>query len=282
MGALLRAAARAVYGAYAWAALLAIVIPLCVVFALTPGLRRRRRAARAGARLFFIALGSPLKVHGPGLPDSTCVVVANHASYLDGIVLTAALPPSFTFLIKQEMAAVPIAGFVLSRLGSRFVDRKDATHRHRTVRSLVASAVGGEALALFPEGMIDPRPGLKAFQLGGFAAASKAGLPVVPAVIFGSRAMLPSNRLLPAPGAIEVRICEPLAPADFDSPRSLMRACRERILAHLGEPDLEAAAQLEAEPLPGDEPEPEREPGPEPDLTSPDNSARHPPRAAST
>lgn len=240
--ALLRAAAKAVYGVYAWAALLAIAIPLCVVLALTPGLARRRGAARVAARLFLLALGSPIKVRGPGLPAGACVVVANHASYLDGIILTAALPPSFTFLIKQEMTAVPIAGFVLNRLGSRFVDRTDATNRHRTARNLVASAVGGEALALFPEGAIHARPGLGPFQLGAFAAAYRAGLPVVPAIVFGSRGMLPANRLLPAPGALEVCICSPLPASDFDSARSLMHACRARILEHLDEPDLDAPA----------------------------------------
>jgi 1-acyl-sn-glycerol-3-phosphate acyltransferase len=244
--AFLRGVARTAYGTYAWAALLAIVCPLCVVLAVTPGVRHRRLAARGAAKLFFLALGCPIRVRGPGLLGGTCVVVANHASYLDGIILTAALPPSFTFLIKQEMAAVPVAGFVLGRLGSRFVDRNDATHRHRTVRSLVASAAGGEALALFPEGTIDPLPGLKPFQLGAFAAAYHAGLPIVPAVIFGSRGMLPSNRLLPALGPLELRICEPLEPAEYESARSLMKACRERILAHLDEPDL-GAAETETE-----------------------------------
>lgn len=236
--ALLRAAARSVYGVYAWAALLAVVAPLCVVLALAPRLRHRRAAARRAARIFLFALGSPIKVRGPGLPDGACVVVANHASYLDGIILTAALPPSFTFLIKQEMTAVPIAGFVLHRLGSRFVDRTDATNRHRTARGLVTSAVGGEALALFPEGAIHPRPGLRPFQLGAFAAAFRAQLPVVPVIVFGSRAMLPSNRVLPAPGPLEVHIGDPLRAADYDSARSLMRACRARMLEELGEPDL--------------------------------------------
>ena len=38
------------------------------------------------------------------LPPGQCVVVCNHASYLDGVVLTAALPPQFGFVIKREMA----------------------------------------------------------------------------------------------------------------------------------------------------------------------------------
>jgi 1-acyl-sn-glycerol-3-phosphate acyltransferase len=113
--------------------------------------------------------------------------VANHASYLDGIILTAALPAGFTYLIKQQMARVPIAGFVLRRLGSAFVDRNDPNDRQRIARALVGLAVKGDALGFFPEGTFDASPGLKPFQLGAFSAAARANLPVVPIVIYGSR-----------------------------------------------------------------------------------------------
>jgi len=47
------------------------------------------------------------------LPKGTpYVLVANHASYLDGVVMTAALPPRFGFVIKREMNDVPGAGRV--------------------------------------------------------------------------------------------------------------------------------------------------------------------------
>ena len=42
------------------------------------------------------------------LPQGQCVIVANHASYLDGLVMTAALPPRFGFVIKREMSRVPL------------------------------------------------------------------------------------------------------------------------------------------------------------------------------
>ena len=81
------------YGCYAWLALLAVIVPMCVVLAVTPGLARRRRIARGAARLFFFVIGSPVRVEGSAIePHYPCVVVANHASYLDGIILTAALP----------------------------------------------------------------------------------------------------------------------------------------------------------------------------------------------
>lgn len=235
---------RATYGGYAWLALLAIVVPMCGLLAVTPGLTRRRRVARRAAKLFFAAIGSPVRVEGAAeLPHYPCVVVANHASYLDGIILTAALPPGFTYLIKAEMTRVPLAGFLLKRLGSAFVDRSNHRDRHRMARAMVELAANGTALGFFPEGTFDASPGLKPFQLGAFSAAARAKLPVVPIVIHGARQKLPSGRVLPAPGPLRVRICEPVvvAGAGF-SARTLLVATRRRMLAHLEEPDLDPEA----------------------------------------
>lgn len=230
---------RVVYGSYAWAALLLCVLPVAVGLAVVPGTLSRRRIARRGARLFFALIGSPVRLSGADVPtEKACVVVANHASYLDGIILTAALPPRFTFLIKQEMADVPLAGFVLRRLGSEFVDRENSTHRSRMARRLLDAARRGSALGFFPEGTFDATPGLKPFQSGAFRAAWRAGLEVVPTVIMGARDKLPAGRFFAAPGQLAVRVCEPLPAEDYGSAQALLQAARGAMLAQLGEPDL--------------------------------------------
>ena len=236
---------RAGYGSYAWVALLAVVVPTCVLLAVTPGIRRRRSIARGAARLFFAAIGSPVRVEGPPLgAHFPCVVIANHASYLDGIILTAALPPGFTYLIKEQMARVPLAGFVLRRLGSAFVNREDRSHRQRTARTLLGLARKGDALGFFPEGTFDAAPGLKRFQLGAFSAAAHAQLPVVPIVIHGARRKLPAGSFLPAPGPLRVRILSPIHATHAPLPQEIMRAARRAMLEHLDEPDLAPDSDL--------------------------------------
>jgi len=231
--------AHVCYGCYAWLALLAIAALSCVLLAVTPGVERRRQVAKAGARLFFRAIGSPVRVEGSTVqPPYPCVVVANHASYLDGIILTAALPAGFTYLIKHQMKRVPIASFILRRLGSAFVDRSSHGDRHRTARTMLTLASQGVSLGFFPEGTFDATPGLKPFQLGAFTAAARASLPVVPIVIYGSRHKLPAGGFLPKPGPLRIRICDPVAASDPPSPRELMAQTRRAMLAHLGEPDL--------------------------------------------
>jgi 1-acyl-sn-glycerol-3-phosphate acyltransferase len=237
------------YGCYAWVALLVIVIPMCAVLAVTPGVAARRAVARGAAKAFFVAIGSPVRVEGSTIePHYPCVVVANHASYLDGIILTAALPAGFTYLIKLEMNHVPIAGYILRRLGSAFVDRGSLGDRQRTARALHSLATRGSALGFFPEGTFDRSPGLKAFHLGAFAAAARADLPVVPIVIYGARRKLPSGCFLPRPGPLRVRVCDAVrAPAEAPTARALMAATRRAMLAHLDEPDLAPGAAYMAE-----------------------------------
>jgi 1-acyl-sn-glycerol-3-phosphate acyltransferase len=230
---------RLSYAAYAWAALTLVMIPVLLGLVLVPGVLRRRRVARWGARTVFRLIGSPVAVTGHPLGEvRASIIVANHASYLDGPILTAVLPPEFMFLIKHEMTRVPVAAFVLRRLGSEFVDRENRHRRHRSARRLLSSARGGHPLAVFPEGTFDGVPGLKPFHLGAFAAAYKAGASVVPVVIHGARAKFPSGAALIRPGPLRVEVCRALPARDYAGPDELMTAARSAILERLDEPDL--------------------------------------------
>src|SRR5262249_7591766 len=113
--------ARIVYGIYTYCMFL-VCGSTALVGMVLPGLERRRSVARAMSRLLLLCVGMQLVVkNAERLPAGQCVIVANHASYLDGVVMTAALPPRFGFVIKREMSSVPLAGALLRRLGSEFV-----------------------------------------------------------------------------------------------------------------------------------------------------------------
>ena len=236
---------RLAYGIYAAVLFLAVVIVALVGVVLLPTLRARRATARTAARTFFFLAGMPLKLRGlENLPAGQCVVVANHASYLDGVVMAAALPPRFGFVIKREMNDVPVAGLLLRRIGSEFVERFNRHKGGTDARRVLRTAASGHSLVFFPEGTFRPEVGLGKFHTGAFAIAAHAKCPVVPAVILGTRRNMPATRILPRPGALEVRYGAPIAPA-ADSPNGdpalrLRDISRAAILAELGEPDLAA------------------------------------------
>lgn len=234
---------RFVYGVYALILFLAVALTALLGVLLLPTLRLRRGTARAAAKAFFIGAGMPVRLRGlEHLPGGQCVVVANHASYLDGVVMAAALPPRFGFVIKREMNDVPMAGLLLRRIGSEFVDRHNRHKGATDARRVLRTAASGHSLVFFPEGTFTSEVGLGKFHTGAFAIAARAACPVVPAVILGTRRNMPATRILPRPGRIEVRYGAPIIPAanpaDDDPALRLRDASRAAILAQLGEPDL--------------------------------------------
>jgi 1-acyl-sn-glycerol-3-phosphate acyltransferase len=244
--ALLLAPLRLAYALWASLIFVALGVAALALLALLPGVARRRAAARAVARALLWLAGMPLTLRFPErIPDSQCVVVSNHASYLDGVVFTAALPPRFAFVIKREMAAVPLAGALLRRLGSEFVERNDRNRGAVDARRVLRNAASGNSLVFFPEGTFTPTPGLLKFHTGAFASAARAGCPVVPAVVRGTRRALPPGGALPAPGHITVEILPSVTAEAPDSEAAtveLRDRARAAILAALGEPDLTCCA----------------------------------------
>jgi 1-acyl-sn-glycerol-3-phosphate acyltransferase len=232
---------RFAYGIYAIAAFLLLALCTLLATLFLPGVQRRRAAARAGARAFLWAAGMRLTVRClERLPAGRCVVVSNHASYIDGVVFTAALPPRFGFVIKREMNSVPLAGLLLRRLGSEFVERFNRNRGAADARRVLRNAANGNSLVFFPEGTFPQHPGLLKFHTGAFLTAARAGCPVVPATIKGTRIALSPKGALPRPGQIVVEILPPVM-TDTDSTEmaasELRDRARESILRGLGEPD---------------------------------------------
>jgi len=208
---------------------------------LVPGAHRRHKIVAFITRMIFVLAGIKVTLRGiDNLPTDSCVVVANHASYIDGILLKGYLPARFGFVIKGEMRDVPVVHFLLRRSGAKFVERKDASGSSRDARQLVKAAQEGESLGFFPEGTFHLEAGIHRFRLGAFVAAIKGEMPVVPIAISGTRAMLPARRILPRNTELTIDILPAIAPGDddFDSSRGLAEASRQRILGALDEPDL--------------------------------------------
>ena len=233
------------YGLYAY--VMFLVLGFTALAGMTlPGLERRRAVARAMSRALLRTTGMPLVVKSPErIPVGQCVIVSNHASYLDGVVFTAALPPRFGFVIKREMAEVPVAGTLLKRLGHEFVERVNRNRGGVDARRVLRTATSGNSLVFFPEGTFVAQPGLGKFHAGAFTVAVRAGCPVVPAVIRGTRHALPPKKGWPNPGPIEIEFLEPII-ADATAPDAAAVELRERarsaILDELKEPDLVAVA----------------------------------------
>ncbi|HSK75574.1 MAG TPA: AMP-binding protein [Thermoanaerobaculia bacterium] len=216
--------------------------PIWLGVVLLPGLRRRRRFARGAARLLFGLAGIPLRAEGlENVPETgPRIVAANHASYLDGVLLTALLPPAFGYVVKRELEGHPVSGIFLRRLGTLFVERFDATQGAGETKKALDAVQAGQSLVIFPEGTFRRYPGLLPFRMGTFAVAVDAGVPVIPVTIRGSRGVFRGDDKFFRRGAVAVTVSPPVHPegSGWHAGVRLRDTVRGEILAHCGEPDL--------------------------------------------
>lgn len=250
---LLTMAFRALFGLYAWLAFAVLGLITLLFLLIIPVLKLRRSLAQQAARLMLRVIGIRCTLNNAELlPEVPCVVVANHSSYVDGLVLKAALPARFSFVIKKEMVRVPLAGLLLQRIGSFFVDRANRHAGAMDARRIMRQATAGKSLVFFPEGTFTPRVGLERFHLGAFVTAQHAALPVVPVAIHGARRVLRPGNPWPRPGEIAVEVLGMIDGSTQTSNRSAAEALRDqaraRILLALGEPDLQSEP-VTAQPL---------------------------------
>jgi 1-acyl-sn-glycerol-3-phosphate acyltransferase len=243
-----RAAGR-LWSLWAWAVFATLVPVAWILLALAPALTLRRHIAKACASLALSLTGLSPRVAGLQHLASSgpLLVVANHASYLDGLILTAVLPPRFAYVGKQELLKNPFAAIPLRRLGCAFVERFDGARGVEDTRTVETRVRDGESLIFFPEGTFRSEPGLLPFRLGAFAIAANSGAAVVPITLTGTRALLPGNSLRPHHSSLQVLVGAPLTAQDKQDNRDnrdnwqaalqLRNAAREQIMAQLGEPD---------------------------------------------
>ncbi|HIJ90020.1 MAG: AMP-binding protein [Desulfobulbaceae bacterium] len=231
-----------VWSAWAWA-VFAVITPFAwLLIILAPTLKLRRLMAKASARLSLAMTGLMPRVEGlQHLAENTpVIVVCNHASYLDALILTAMLPARFTYVTKQELLGKPFAGIPLRRLDSAFVERFDSARGVEDTCGLEERARIGASLLFFAEGTFRTLPGLLSFRMGAFIVAARCSLPVVPVTLIGTRTLLRDETWRPHYCKLQMLIDKPVSPEgdnDWQKALKLRDTVRGRILERLEEPD---------------------------------------------
>jgi acyl carrier protein len=206
-----RRAGEVAWAGWFWLCFGALAVPAWLAAAVIPGQAARWGAVSAILRTFFALVGIPLRLEGQDrLPQGPKVLVANHPSYLDGLVLAAVLPQGYSFVAKRELADNPLLRVGLARLGIELVERHQPQRSAADSQHLEAVARSGRPLVFFPEGTTRRAPVLFPFHMGAFHTATAIGAPVVPVAIVGSRTVLRAGQWFPRRGAITVTVLPPL------------------------------------------------------------------------
>ncbi len=244
-----RSLANVAYAAYAWTIVGVVAPPVWIGVAVLPS-DLGWRFLRAGLHFMARITGTSLTLHGAEhLPPASqvCTFVSNHASYLDGFVLTALLPRRVAFVAKAELMNVWPARIPLRRIGAVFVERFDKQKGIDDARQVSQIAQAGRSPLFFAEGTLTRMPGLLPFHMGAFVAAVETNTPVVPLAIRGTRSALRDGSWFPRRGVISVTVGAPIWPESLraeadDNTWALSVRLRDQtrasILKHCGEPDL--------------------------------------------
>lgn len=240
----LHSVTRLAFGFYAWCAALAIA---GLAFARMTPVRDANRIWRlnhSAARRLVHALRIPMEVTWEQKFDARLphIIVANHSSYFDSILLSALLTERHRFVAKAELAQVPVLGRFLRKLRTLFVERSSPERSGAGVDRFRQALADGDPLVIFPEGTFTATTGLRVFHLGAFRAAVAADVPVIPLALCGSRSVFREGQWLPRRIPVRAVIGAPLTPTRGEERLAaavrLRDAARAHILRHCGEPDL--------------------------------------------
>ena len=199
------------------------------------------RLARIWAKTLLA--GGGIKVHVKGLeqidPAGSYVFIANHLSYMDTPVALAHIPVQFRFLAKRGLFQIPLLGQHLSSAGHIPVPREDPRAAVKTMQQ-AAEVIQQKKISLliFPEGGRSHDGILRPFKEGGAYIAIKAGVPLVPLVMIGTRQVLPYGAGIVQSGEVTLRILKPIdtQTLTLKDRAKVTNQIREQILNELEQP----------------------------------------------
>lgn len=142
------------------------------------------RLSSRSARDAIRALGLKIQVKNPaGIDPSAAryLIVSNHLSYLDVLVISSWLPSAF--VTSMEVRQTPFLGKICLYAGSLFVERRQATSVRRDLKDLSRNLKSGINVAVFPEATSTNGAQVLPFKRGLLAAAQLSGVNILPVCI---------------------------------------------------------------------------------------------------
>jgi 1-acyl-sn-glycerol-3-phosphate acyltransferase len=138
------------------------------------------------------------------MKNQSYIVVVNHQSAFDILVLYAKLGIDFKWIMKKEVRKIPGVGFGSKALGHILIDRSSIKAVINTMNEAKTKIKDGTSVVFFPEGTRSMTSEMLPFKKGAFWFAIDLNLPILPVTIKGTREILPSGTLNLLPGKAEI------------------------------------------------------------------------------
>lgn len=164
-----------------------------------------------------IACGIRYRVSGrENLPDRPCVVIANHQSSWETILLPTLFPQMCT-LLKRELLKIPFFGWSLKLMRPIAIDRDNPRAALRQMMEQGAERIeAGCSVLIFPQGTRVEHGAPLRFARGAAQLAIRSGADIV-CVAHDAGRCWPPRRLTKRPGIVNVVVSPPFATAGADA-----------------------------------------------------------------
>ncbi|MBT4965278.1 MAG: AMP-binding protein [Alphaproteobacteria bacterium] len=194
----------------------------------------------AGKYIFTMTFTRP-KIRGlENLAPGAKVIVANHSSFIDPLLMWACLPGDLAFAAKAELRQSWLTHSFVKHVGALFVERFETQRSVEDSARLFDALKAGRTVAVFPEGTFGRMPGLLPFRMGAFMVGAEARVPVVPVAIRGARGTLRDGSWFPRRMDLSITVLPPISAQgnDWSAAIQLRDQVRVGMLEATAEPDL--------------------------------------------
>jgi 1-acyl-sn-glycerol-3-phosphate acyltransferase len=198
---------------------------------------------RLWSRWIVWACGIDLQIEGLEhlRPGQSYVLISNHLSNFDIWCTLGFMPFTVRFVAKRELQRFPVFGQALALSDHIVIDRQNPQEAIEKINAAAARTPEGIGILFYAEGTRSRDGKIQEFKKGGVSLALRAGLPIVPMSVSGTRKFLPRGCAVIRPGGrVRIVLGEPILATGlpFDARDELNERVREIVVSHYVE-DLE-------------------------------------------
>ncbi len=176
------------------------------------------KIARKWIRFWLFIIGCRLIIKGEQHFESgkSFIITCNHNSFMDPPLSSPFILGPNKTIGKSTFTKVPFFGWYYKR-GGVMVNRKSEESRRKSYEEMRKVLQAGMHMCIYPEGTRNRTEApLKPFYNGAFKLAVETGHPIMPAVLFNTKSVLPPGKFLFGwPGKMEIHFLSPIDPKGF-------------------------------------------------------------------
>lgn len=210
---------RLLYRPYVYIIYLPALGALTLIFGILSALAASFISQRLGSKLGAVwarTIGylAPMLVEVKGRenfnPKQSYVIISNHRSQFDIIVLYGWIGIDFKWVMKQELRKIPGLGIGCEKIGHIFIDRSNSEKAIASINAAKDKLVNGTSVIFFPEGRRSDTNEMREFKKGAFHLALDFQLPILPVTLVNTSKILPNRTLNLLPGKAKLIFHKPI------------------------------------------------------------------------